>query len=290
MSETETSSSSPFKMPSSRQEFWALAIAVLVVFLLVQVGAPIIRSMEFLDPKLRDYFIGMSFAAFPFILEGSKKMMRRGAGGQEVVLQGSSAWYVTGILAGALLFAWNQFVSVLAWLSLMTLWSVFPDPASVNVPAETLVPVQIMAVLVVILPMCMVAAFFAGLQLNRYTRSNVMRAVVLSAVFFVAANMMVNWATNPEFMHSVLSLLASGGAESLSVIAGMSGIGLVVMAAAGVGVVVSRMRRERPLGQIVEAVRRLPGAQRETMAQEILQRLQGVAPAPAAVQAAGQAH
>jgi hypothetical protein len=275
MSESETQTTSRFKLPSSGREFWALVLAVLAVFLLVQIGAPVIRNFEFLDPKLRDYFIGMSFAAFPFILDGSKRLMHRVRVGEEAVLQGSPSWYVTGVLAGALLFAWNQFVSSLAWISLLTLSSAFPDPSTINVPAEVFVPMQIMAVLVVIVPMCVVASFFAGLQLNRYTRSHVLWAVMLCAVFFFTANMMVNFATNPDLTRSVLGIIASGGLESLSVLVGMSGIGVVVLASAGAGVLVSRMRRERPLGQIVEAVRRLPTAERELLAQEILQRLQG---------------
>jgi len=277
MSESEAQTTSRFKLPSSGREFWALVLAVLAVFLLVQLGAPIIRTFEFLDPKLRDYFIGMSFAAFPFILDGSKRLMHRVRVGEDAVLQGSPAWYVTGVVAGALLFAWNQFVSSLAWISLLTLSSAFPDPSTMNVSAEVFVPLQIMAVLVVIVPMCVVASFFAGLQLNRYTRSHVLWAVMLCAVFFFTANMMVNFATNPELTRSVLAIAASGGVESLSVLVGMSGIGVVVLASAGAGVLVSRMRRERPLGQIVEAVRRLPTAQRELLAQEILQRIQGVA-------------
>jgi hypothetical protein len=275
MSESEPRSTSRFKLPSSAREFWALVLAVLGVFLLVQLGAPVIRTFEFLDPKLRDYFIGMSFAAFPFILDGSKRLMHRVRLGEQAVLQSSPAWYVTGVLAGALLFAWNQFVSGLAWLSLLTFSSAFPDPSTTNVPAEVFVPLQIMAVLVVIVPMCIIASFFAGLQLNRYTRSHVLWAVLLCAVFFFAANMMVNFVTNPELTQSVLAMIASGGVGSLSVLAGMSGIGIVVLASAGAGVMVSRMRRERPLGQIVEAVRRLPREQREQLAQEVLQRIQG---------------
>ncbi|MBU6156682.1 MAG: hypothetical protein KJS87_07105 [Alphaproteobacteria bacterium] len=280
MSESESQSASRFKLPSSAREFWALVLAVLGVFLLVQLGAPIIRTFEFLDPKLRDYFIGMSFAAFPFILDGSKRLMHRVQLGEQAVLPGSPAWYVTGTLAGALLFAWNQFVSGLAWVSLLTFASAFPDPSTINVPAEVLVPLQIMAVLVVIVPMCIIAAFFAGLQLNRYTRSHVPWAVLVCAVFFFAANMMVNFVTNPELTQSVLSMIASGGAGSLSVLAGMSGIGIVVLASAAAGVMVSRLRRERPLGQIVEAVRGLPRAQRDQLAQEVLQRIRaGAMPA-----------
>jgi hypothetical protein len=166
-------------------------------------------------------------------------------------------------------------------MSLLTLSSAYPDPSTINVPAEVFVPMQIMAVLVVIVPMCVVASFFAGLQLNRYTRSHVLWAVLLCAAFFFMANMMVNFATNPELTRSVLGIVASGGIESVSVLVGMSGIGVVVLASAGAGVLVSRMRRERPLGQIVEAARRLPTAEREQRAQEILQRLQG-GPVPAA--------
>ena len=64
---------SGFRIPANAHELWALGLSLLVVLLLVQVGAPVIRELEFLDPKLRDYFIGISFAAFPLIHRQCKR-------------------------------------------------------------------------------------------------------------------------------------------------------------------------------------------------------------------------
>ena len=50
-----------------------MALSLLAVFVLIQVGAPIIRELDFLDQKLRDYFMGISFAAFPVIHRGCKQ-------------------------------------------------------------------------------------------------------------------------------------------------------------------------------------------------------------------------
>ena len=293
MSESGSSLRKRLSLPASQQDLWALVLSILAVFLLVQIGAPLIRQLEFLDPKIRDYFIGMSFAAFPFILDAMKALLRNVRLPEQSRLEETAAWYVTGVVAGALLFAWNQFVSFLAWLSLTTFAAVFPDPSTLNVPEDVFVPVQMMALLVVILPLCAVAGFFAGMHLNRTTRSNVARAVVLTALFFILANTMVNWVTSPEMTGAMFSLLLAGGADGLRVFVGMSGVGLVILGATAAGVIVSRARRERQIGEVVLALRRLSGERRDMLVKETLLRARalqaegGVEPHASAADPAG---
>lgn len=275
MSDVSESGSPPgrrFSLPASQQELWALVLSILAVFLLVQIGAPLIRRLEFLDPKIRDYFIGMSFAAFPFILDAMKAALRNVRLPEPSRLEETAAWYASGVVAGALLFAWNQFVSFLAWLSLSTYAAVFPDPSTLNVPEEVFVPVQMMALLAVVVPLCAVAGFLAGLHLNRHTRSHVGRAVVLAALFFLVANTTVNWVTNPEITGELFSMLLAGGADGFGVLVGMSGVGVVILGATAAGVVVSRMRRERQLGEVVGVLQRLSGDRRDLLVREILLR------------------
>ena len=272
MSESGSSLRNRLNLPASQQDLWALVLSILAVFLLVQIGAPLIRQLEFLDPKIRDYFIGMSFAAFPFILDAMKALLRNVRLPEQSRLEETAAWYVTGVVAGALLFAWNQFVSFLAWLSLTTFAAVFPDPSTLNVPEDVFVPVQMMALLVVILPLCAVAGVFAGMHLNRTTRSHVARAAVLAALFFILANTMVNWVTNPEMTGAMFSLLLAGGADGLRVMVGMIGVGLVILGATAAGVIISRARRERQLGEVVLALRRLSGERRDVLVRETLLR------------------
>lgn len=274
MSESGSPSGNRLKLPASQQERWALVLSILAVFLLVQIGAPLIRRLEFLDPKIRDYFIGMCFAAFPFILDAMKAVLRNVRVPETSRLEETASWYVTGVVSGALLFAWNQFVSVLAWVSLTTYATVIPDPSTLNVPEEVFVPVQMMALLIVVVPLCAVAGFLAGLHLNRHTRSNVGRAVVLAALFFLVANTTVNWVTNPEITGELFSMLLAGGADGFGVLVGMSGVGLVILGATAAGAVVSRMRRERQLGEVMGALQRLSGDRRDLLVRETLLRAQ----------------
>lgn len=273
MSNETASASGGIKLPASRHELGALALAVTVVFLLVQVGAPIIRSFDFLDPKLRDYFIGMSFAAFPFIHRGCKQQLLRLRGFDEPVLHDSAPWFVTGIVAGAILFAWNQFVSALAGFSHMTIIGAYPDPTTLNLSIEELSGVQTLAALIIILPISAFASVIAGVQINRHTRSHVFGAIAIAAAFFVVANTTVTWAMHPDVVVQVFSIIASGTAEGLQILFGMCLVGFIVFGFGSLGVLISRMYRERPLGQIIEVARKLSADERTQLAHELNQRI-----------------
>lgn len=273
MSNETASASGGIRLPASRHEMGALALAVTVVFLLVQVGAPIIRSFDFLDPKLRDYFIGMSFAAFPFIHRGCKQQLLRLRGSDEPVLHDSAPWFVTGIVAGAILFAWNQFISALAGLSHMTIIGAYPDPTSLNLSIEELSGVQTVAALIIILPISAFASVIAGIQINRHTRSHVFSAIAIAAAFFVVANTTVTWAMHPDVVVQVFSIIASGTMEGLQILFGMCLVGFIVFGFGAIGVMISRMYRERPLGQIIEVARKLSADERAQLAHELNQRI-----------------
>ncbi|MEQ1753749.1 MAG: hypothetical protein ABL973_06420 [Micropepsaceae bacterium] len=252
-----------------------------VVFALVQVGAPIVRTFDFLDPKLRDYFIGMSFAAFPLIHRGCKQQLGRLANTSEPVLQDSAPWYVAGIVAAAVLFGWNQFVSLFALMSLEIMQSAYPDPQQLNLDPQVLSGLQVTAALVVILPLCAVASIYAGVQLNRHTRSHAIEAVGLAAICFMSINALLTWALNPEFMESIFQTISAGGPQALTLLLGMSMVAIIVFGFGIVGIGISRFNRERPLGKILEAARRLPAEQREALALEINDRVRHAYAVPA---------
>ena len=276
---TSAPESSFFKLPSSHLEFWALALAVVIVFLLVQFGAPIVRSIEFLDPKIRDYFIGMSFAAFPLIHRGCKQNIGRFSATTDPVLHDSAAWYVTGIVAGAVLFGWNQFSALIAGIALEISRQAYPDPSTLNLDLEAFSSMQTTAALSVVLPLCAVASFYAGMLLNRYTRSHTMASVATAAVFFVTANSVTTWAVHPDLMAQIVAVILEGGAAAAQVVFGLSLVGLIVFGFGMAGIFVSRIYRERPLGMIAEAARKLSPDERQVLAQELSQRLRdGVSP------------
>lgn len=259
-----------FRIPASSQEFWALVLSLLAVFLLVQVGAPLIREFEFLDPKLRDYFIGISFAAFPFIHRQCKWGLS-GFTAKARTYVDLTPWYVSGAFAAALLFAWNQFVSACAGFSIGVLHAQIP----VGEISETAFLEALgTSLLAMSLPMSAFASVFAGILLNRYTRSRVFLALGTAAVLYLAFNISLNYALQPEFISSKIAEAFAGGVEGvIGFIIGMGLVALVVLIFGALGVLISSINRERSLGRIVDGARQLPVSERELVAADISQRL-----------------
>lgn len=275
-----------FRIPASSQEFWALVLSLLAVFLLVQVGAPIIRDFEFLDPKLRDYFIGISFAAFPLIHRQCKRGLT-GFTAQAQTHVDLTPWYVSGAFAAALLFAWNQFVSVCAGFAIGVLHAQIP----VGEISETAFLEALgTSLLAMSLPMSAFASVFAGILLNRYTRSKVFLALGMAAVLYLAFNILLNYALQPAFISAqIAGAFAQGVAGVVGFVIGMGLVALVVLIFGAIGILISRINRERSLGRIVDGARQLPPAERELVAADISRRLtaaihhpQSSAPPPAA--------
>jgi hypothetical protein len=239
------------------------------VFVLVQVGAPLIRDLDFLDQKLRDYFIGISFAAFPLI----HRQCKRGLAGftaQADLRPDLTPWYVTGVFAAALLFAWNQFVSACAGLAIGILHAQIPVG---EVEPTAFVEALGMSMLAMSLPMSAVASVFAGVLLNRYTRSNVFAALAVAAAMYLVFNVALNYALLPEIISAqIAGAFAQGIAGIVGCVIGIGFVALVVLLFGAIGIAVSRLNREKSLGRIIEAARRLPAGEREALAAEIAHR------------------
>lgn len=275
------------RLPATKHELWALLVALGAVFALVQIGAPIIRTFEFLDPKLRDYFIGISFAAFPLIHRSAKHNLARLSWQTEPVLHDSAPWYVAGVVAAAVLFGWNQFVSLLAGLAIGVMLSSFPETAMQAVKAEDLNLAVTTAALIIAMPLSAVAAVYAGILLNRHTRSYTFAAVGLAALCFIMINALMTWVMQPEMMLNVFGMLAQGGSVAMQVVMGMSIVGIVIFCFGSLGVTISRFNRERPLGRIVEAARKLPAEDREALSLQLTNRVNAAVrgvPSVAAIQ------
>ncbi|MEQ1865145.1 MAG: hypothetical protein ABL996_10905 [Micropepsaceae bacterium] len=276
-----TASDSAFRVPTNGHEFAALGISLLAVFGLIQVGAPIIRELDFLDPKLRDYFIGISFAAFPAIHRGCKRGLA-GFKAQAPVRQDLAPWFVVGVLAAALLFAWNQFVSLLGGLATGV---ALAQVQGANLDAPEVMQGVILGNLAISLPLSAVAAVFAGVQLNRYARSHVFAALALASVCFLAFNLTLNYFAQPEYVVEQINSAASGGALGLlQFFAGMALVGIVIFVFGCVGVLISHFNRERSIGRLIDAARRLPAGEREALAADIMGRLEAAALADAKIQ------
>jgi hypothetical protein len=274
-------SDSVFRVPTNGHEVAALGVSLLAVFALIQVGAPAIRELDFLDPKLRDYFIGISFAAFPAIHRSCKRGLA-GFKAQAPVRQDLAPWFVAGVIAATLLFAWNQFVSLLGGLATGI---ALAQVQGANLDAPEVMQGVILGNLAISLPLSAVAAVFAGIQLNRYARSHVFAALALASVCFLVFNLALNYVVQPDYIVEQITIAASGGALSmLQFFAGMALVGVVIFVAGSVGVLISHFNRERSIGRLIDAARRLPVGEREALAADIAGRLDAAAragvPAP----------
>lgn len=259
-----------FRVPTKGHEISALTISLLAVFGIVQFGAPVVRELEFLDPKLRDYFIGIAFAAFPVIHRGTKKGLERFKSDPSPAMRDLAPWYVTGVLAAALLFAWNQFVSFLGGVSAgMVLGGL-----GVEIPSEqALVNAMMIGVLAVSMPLNAVAAIFAGVALNRHSRSNAFLAVGLCAVMFVIFNVFTGMVFQGEVFEAQIRDAAAMGPEGIAYfVLGIAFVGIVIFVFGSVGVFISRFYRERSIGRLIDAARQLSPAERDELAIAINQR------------------
>lgn len=274
----EAATSSGFRMPNNAHEYGALGLALLAVFAVVQFGAPIVRELEFLDQKIRDYFIGVAFAAFPFIHRGAKQTLMRIKPPEVVARHDLPPWFVTGAFAAALLYAWNLFVSMIGGFAVGLFIGGAElgelDQAKVSAAATT-------SVMAVSLPLTAVAAVFAGVVLNRHTRSHVFAALAFSGLLFIAFNALTTWVIQPEMLAAQYADAAAMGAMGVvSFFIGMGLVAAIVFVFGGVGVLISRFYREGAIGRITEAARRLPAAERELLAAEIMRKLDADASPP----------
>jgi hypothetical protein len=268
MSDAKAETDRTFHMPANAQEFWALGISLLTVFVLVQFGAPIVRELDFLDQKLREYFIGIAFAAFPLIHRSAKQSLAGFRVQAPAARPELAPWFVTGVFAAALLFAWNQFASACAAFAM----GLLIGQLQVDTEQAAFAGALATSMLAVVLPLSAVAAVFAGVVLNRKTRSHVFAALLLAAVTYVAFNVLLTWAFQPEYL---AALFAIGGTEATVGFAlGLGLVAIVVIAFGAVGIAISRLNGDASIGRLMQAARRLSPLEREAVTLDILHKLQ----------------
>lgn len=264
------------RMPGNAHEYGALALALVAVFGLVQFGAPIVRDLDFLDQKIRDYFIGIAFATFPLIHGGFKQTLLR-LQPPDVVRHDLAPWFVTGAFAAALLYAWNLFVSMIGGLAV----GLFIGAIGQGAMNEAVNEAALTSIMAVSLPLTAVAAILAGVVLNRHTRSHVFAALAFAGLLFIAFNTLTTWALQPDMLTAQYdAAIALGPQGFVWFFVGMGLVAAIVLVFGGIGVLISRFYREGAIGRITEAARRLPAAERELLAADIARRLEAVTKPP----------
>jgi len=274
-----------FRLPATAQEFWALFLSGVIVFLMIQFGAPLVRQFDFVDQSLRDDAIGISFAAFP-VIHWQCKLGLATLTRQRTVRTGLAPWYVTGLVAAAVLFGWNQFVNLLGGISAGLAIGQLGQAA--NLADQDAALAVTMSEMAVSLPLSAVAAVFAGVLLNRNTRSHVFLALAFAGFCFVSLNAGTTWYFEPAMFEAQVASAAAEGTFGLAMFAlGLFLVGLIIFVFGALGLAISWFNHERAIGRIMDGARRLPAAEREVLAGDIARRLEAAAqPAMAPIAAA----
>lgn len=248
-----------WRPPSNVREFLAAAAALAITLAAIQVASPFARQLTFIEDTIRDKVVGTLFGLYFPIERGINRVLvaARGAGGAPE-RPDLSPWFVTGLTAAAVLFAWNELVGVL------TGQAIAQTLRLLKVAHENIGPAVQQGAIIAIIPLCAVASIFAGIALNRTTRSAVALALLLAAVGYVALNMTL------AAMTSSAAFLASVRENGAAVAVAGVVLALVVLVFGGIGVGISALRGERSIGELVAVVRKLSPEARNMMTRDAL--------------------
>ncbi len=250
--------------PSNLREILALALALVIVLAIIQLGAPLVRQLTFIDEKIRDSVIGLAFFAFPAINRTIKQLLDRSSGSR-LVRPDLSPWFVTGIFAATLMFAWNQFVSFVGALAVYAILGQIVDAETLSQHSQTVAQ----GLSMIAIPMALVAGVYGGMLLNRYTRSLVMLAVLLGALGLMALNIGTTFLLAPSTFEMAVN--TAGGLVGL--VSGFAILATIILIALSIGVVISRINRDRSIGRLLNAARKLSPEDRDEVTADVLQRL-----------------
>ncbi|MBI1359580.1 MAG: hypothetical protein GC155_04775 [Alphaproteobacteria bacterium] len=244
------------KPPSSLKEAVAAIISLVVVLAAANLAASGLKTL--LDPTVRSSVVGMLFASVPAVYGFSNRALN-GFRPKRLEYPELLPWYVTGLFAGACLFAWIQFIAFIVGASLgMASASAGLEQLDMHIIAS----VSGLATLAITAP----ASILAGMNLNRSTRGLVFVALLFASILCVALSIFTSWLLAPAFMAELMK-------QPLQAVVGSAIPAMVVLVFGIIGVGWSALWRERSIGRLAHAARRLKPDQRDEVFSDITHRL-----------------
>ncbi len=260
-----------WRPPSNLREGLATVAALALVFGFIQIAAPFVQKAEFIAKEIRDYAVGIGFALFVPVYRVVNQGLQTVQGGSGLVRPDLSPWFVTGVTAAAVLFAWNQFVGFVSGAAIAA--AIRSVGQSADLSQVDVGGAVTLGATFIVIPLCAAASILAGILLNRTTRSGVVLALILASVAYLALSVLTAWIIQPDSMKSALER-AMKEQQALAVAAALAFIAIVVFIFGGIGVIISRIQRERSIGRLLNAARRLEPTERDAVTQDVLDRLQ----------------
>jgi hypothetical protein len=239
------------KPPSTVKEALAALIALGIVLAGANLAAVGLKNL--LEPTVRSSVVGMVFASVPAVYGFSNRALN-GFAPKHLEFPELTPWYVTGLSAGACLFAWIQFIAFITGAGLGLAFA----QAGIQPEMTVIATAAGLVTLIITAP----ASFLAGMILNRSTRSLVFLAVLFAAILCVALSVATSWMLVPTYM-------AQLSKSPTSVLLGVAIPAGIVLVFGLLGVGWSALWRERSIGRVAQATRRLKPRQREKVFADI---------------------
>jgi hypothetical protein len=259
-----------WRPPSNIREVIATLGALVATFGIIQVAAPIVKNADFIIEEIRNYVVGIGFALFPPIYNGINRGLMGLQGGAKQERPELAPWFVTGVTAAALLYAWNQFVGFVSGFGLGTAFSHVAQ--AVDLSSANLTQAIVQGATVIAIPLSAAASIYAGMLLNRLTRSGVLLALLLASLVYLLLNVSTTYIFNREIFMAQLKL-AEDPVTAAAFGVGVMLIPLIVFLSGGIGIIISRLNRDRTIGRLSNAARRLKPEERDAVTQDVLDRL-----------------
>ena len=241
--------------PSNLKEFLALVAAAALGLGLIQIAAPMVKGLTFLDETVRESVGGLWTVLIPALYALFLQGLNRTGGDASMIRPDLAPWYVTGLMAAAVLFAFFQFSSFLGGIAVREALAGGAPSARIAAGAG-----------LIALPLCALASIIAGYLLNRHTRALVAGALLWASLAFGLLHALVLWIYDPmSFLEGMRSGIGAAAIGFLSV------VGLVC---GGAGVVYSMIRGDREIGRLMTAARRLSRTEVDNVTEGVLRRIE----------------
>jgi hypothetical protein len=196
----------------------------------------------------------MVFASVPAVYGFSNRALN-GFAPKRLEFPELSPWYVNGLIAGACLFAWIQFV---AFIMGAGLGMAFSSAGVASPEMNVIASVSGLGTLIITAP----AAYLTGTILNRSTRGLVFLALLFAAILCVVLSVATSWMLAPTYINQLMQ-------NPLAALLGVAIPAAIVFVFGFLGAVWSALWRERSIGRVAHAARRLKPDQRDKVFAEI---------------------
>jgi hypothetical protein len=258
------------RAPRNIREAISLGAAFAVCFGAAFAISPLVALLSFVPDELRGYLNGLPLGGVLALHATFNRVLTAAAardGGVE--RPDLPPWPVTGLMAAASLFAWNWFVSFLAKTAMAQAFSGGADGDPELLRAGVASAASIISVALTLL-----AVVLTGRMLNRFTRTGVAAALILTGLAYLALQLGLSYYFNPVEFEGLVRDSLSGGAGSIAgMVVGLLIIPIGIVLAGTVGVLYSRIARERSMGRLVNAARRLDDDARHAVTEDVLRRV-----------------